>query len=138
MQVLLITGGSGHSHRLSSTELLLPSATSWSYSAALPSPRYSPRGATLDNKVVITGTNSDTLIIIRHDLYKHYNSLHNAGGHYYDDSTNTWTTYNDVLEYDEEEQVWNKIGTTSMKRSYHAVSVINFNSIQDYCTVIDY
>ena len=47
---------------LDSTELLLPSATSWNIidSAVLPSPRYRLRGATLDNKVVITGTNSDT------------------------------------------------------------------------------
>ena len=56
-QVLLVTGGYYGYNILDSTELLLPSATSWSYSAALPSPRYSPRGATLDNKVVITGTN---------------------------------------------------------------------------------
>ena len=60
MQVLLVTGGY-NSGLLDSTELLLPSAISWTYSAALPSTRYSLRGATLDNKVVITGTNSDTL-----------------------------------------------------------------------------
>merc|ERR1712079_455792 len=106
--VLLVTGGSDGDNSLDSTELLLPSATSWTtiHSAALPSPRRWPRGATLDNKVLVTG------------------------GYYYDDSTNTWTTYNDVLEYDEEEQVWNKIGTLTMKRRRHAVSVINYNSIK--------
>ena len=69
MQVLLVTSGwtwigsellNGdltNYRRVSSTELLLPSATSWSYSAPLPSPRRDLRGATLDNKVVITGTN---------------------------------------------------------------------------------
>ena len=65
MQVLLVTGSDDHG----STELLLPSAISWRYSAVLPSPRYGLRGATLDNKVVITGTNSDTLIIILHKYY---------------------------------------------------------------------
>ena len=40
---------------LDSTELLLPSATSWTYTAALPSPRYSLRGATLNNKILMTG-----------------------------------------------------------------------------------
>ena len=61
MQVLLVTGGQDSNFDyLDSTELLLPSATSWTTSAALPSPRYYLRGATLDNKVVITGTNSDT------------------------------------------------------------------------------
>ena len=59
MQVLLVTGGYD-GNRLDSTELLLPSATSWIYSAALPSPRSFLRGATLDNKVVMTGTSSDT------------------------------------------------------------------------------
>ena len=62
MQVLLVTGGrvtNGNGNYLDSTELLLPSATSWTYSAALPSPRFWLRGATLNNKVVVTGTNID-------------------------------------------------------------------------------
>ena len=64
MQVLLVTGGSSSSTQyLDSTELLLPSATFWTISAALPSPRDSLKGATLDNKVIMTGTNIDTLII---------------------------------------------------------------------------
>ena len=116
-----MTGGSGDSGYLDSTELLLPSATSWSYSAALPSPLSSLRGATLDNKVVITGTNSDNFI-------KYYNSLHNdAGGH------NSDFFYNDILEFSAEEQVWKKVGSMTMKRSSHAISVINYNSIEDYC-----
>ena len=68
MQVLLVTGGlDSNGNRLDSTELLLPSATSWTYSAALPSPRTRLRGATLNNKVVVTGTNMDTLIIMPHN-----------------------------------------------------------------------
>ena len=59
MQVLLVTGGYD-GNVLDSTELLLPSATSWTTSAALPSPRAGLRGATLDNKVLVTGTNMDT------------------------------------------------------------------------------
>ena len=58
MQVLLVTGGN-YGGNLDSTELLLPSATSWIYSGALPSPRSSLRGATLDNKVIVTGTNTN-------------------------------------------------------------------------------
>ena len=136
MQVLLVTGGRvSYSNTLDSTELLLPSATSWSYSGALPSPRNMLRGATLDNKVVMIGTNIDTLIC--HSLFhKYHNSLLNAGGQYWDGSTSTF--YEDVLEYDAKSEVWKTIGTMTLKRSYHAISVINFNSIQDYCTVIDY
>ena len=57
----MVTGGYtttvGHGwDYLDTTELLLPSATSWLYSYAnLPSPRYRLRGATLNNKIVMTG-----------------------------------------------------------------------------------
>ena len=67
MQVLLVTGGvdpSPPSYKsLDSTELLLPSATSWTNinTAALPSGRRGLSGATLNNKIVVTGTNIDTL-----------------------------------------------------------------------------
>ena len=62
MKVLLVTGGYGSSGHLDSTEILLPSTYSWTTinSAALPSPRHYLRGATLDNKVLVTGTNMDT------------------------------------------------------------------------------
>ena len=61
VQVLLVTGGYSGGY-LDSTELLLPSATSWTSSGALLSARKHLRGATLNNKVVVTGTNIDTLI----------------------------------------------------------------------------
>ena len=61
-----MTGGWDSNYNdLDSTELLLPSATSWTYSAALPSPRDFLQGATLNNKVVMIGTNIDTLMIMR-------------------------------------------------------------------------
>ena len=41
--------------------------------------------------------------------------------------------YDDVLEYDEQKKEWNKIGSMSIKRREHAVTVVNFNSIKDYC-----
>ena len=45
----------------------------------------------------------------------------------------TVNSYNDVLEYDEESGVWITIGSMSIKRANHAVSVINYNSIKDFC-----
>ena len=62
IKVLLVTGGYNHPYYLDSTELLPADATSWSYSAALPSPRYWLSGATLDNKVLMTGTNQLSLL----------------------------------------------------------------------------
>ena len=65
MQVLLVTGGrgSGDTLHLDSTELLLPTADHWATisSAALPGEdfphRWGLKGATLNNIVVVTGTN---------------------------------------------------------------------------------
>ena len=78
------------------------------------------------------------MIIMRHNFfYKlqlQFNSLHHAGGsdgrHLYSDHD---TYYDDVLEYDEQKQEWNKIGSMSIKRTEHAVTVVNYNSIKDYC-----
>ena len=75
MQVLLVTGGEDYTY-LSSTELLLPSASSWRYSADLPSSRRGLRAATLNNKVVVTGTNMDTLIKECHIKNIYYSLLY--------------------------------------------------------------
>ena len=63
MQVLLVTSGwtwTGSEfltsyRRVSSTELLLPSATSWRDIYAAPLSRTGLRGATLNNRVIMTG-----------------------------------------------------------------------------------
>ena len=112
------------------TEPLLPFATPWTtiQSAALPSTRRYLRGATLDNKILMTGTNIDTSIIMRHDLfYLRILQIHNAGG---SSRSGHW---DEVLEYDEQEVQWKKIGSMSIKRYIHAVTVVNYNSIKDYC-----
>ena len=55
-QTYLVTGGSrGYSDDLASTELLPQTAFQWVYSGPLPSARHGVRGATLDNKLIITG-----------------------------------------------------------------------------------
>ena len=135
VQVLLVTGGYGDDY-LDSTELLLPSATSWTTSAALPSPRYLLRGATLDNKVIMTGTNSDTLVT-GHDLccyqYSSCDNIthkHNAGGNTAD------TTYDDILEFNTEDGTWIEVGSMVISRSDHAVSVINYREIAEYCNQV--
>ena len=67
--------------------------------------------------------------IMCHDLYRYY-LLQNVGGSI---SGNPPTYYDDVLEYDEQKQEWNPIGSMSLKRMGHAVAVVNYNSIKDYC-----
>ena len=53
-----------------------------------------------------------------------------AGGQHYEED-GTYTYLNDILEF--KDGAWNIVGAMSSKRSYHAVSVINYLEIEDYC-----
>ena len=69
LQVYLVTGGvDTNQGALTSTELLFPSATSWTSNANadLPYPHSRLRGATINNKVIVTGTNTVCLITMCH------------------------------------------------------------------------
>ena len=127
LQVYLVTGGLTSFIPLDSTELLVHGASSWTSSAPLPSPRSSLRAVTLGNKIVATGGLSifSMLLLV---------TLSMAGGvGDWDWDSNTYIKYDDILEFDEEELVWNKIGSMSITRYDHAVTVINYLSIVDYC-----
>ena len=73
-QTYLVTGGrSGDiSGSLASTELLHQDASQWVYSGPLPSARDCLKGATLDNKLIITGE----LDVIK--ISEAYNHNHNV------------------------------------------------------------
>ena len=54
----LVSGGyyhDGSGNYLSSTELLMESASAWVLTGELPSPRYGLRGANIDNRILMTG-----------------------------------------------------------------------------------
>ena len=51
----LVSGGYTFSDYLSSTELLMESASAWVLTGELPSPRYGLRGANIDNRIFMTG-----------------------------------------------------------------------------------
>ena len=75
-QTYLVTGGrSGDiSGVLASTELLHQDASQWVYSGPLPSARDCLRGATLDNKLIITGE----VVVRRCKIMEAYNHNHNV------------------------------------------------------------
>ena len=52
---MLVTGGASGSHPVSSTELLIGTASAWVFTGELPSRRGNLRGANIDNKVLMTG-----------------------------------------------------------------------------------
>ena len=53
-QTLLVTGGN-EAALLSSTEVLVGSASAWVFTGELPTARRGPRGANIDNKILMTG-----------------------------------------------------------------------------------
>ena len=50
----LVSGGYNGDY-LSSTELLMETASAWVLTGELPSPRYGLRGANIDNRIFMTG-----------------------------------------------------------------------------------
>ena len=42
-------------------------------------------------------------------------------------------TYDDILQFDAVAHQWRRIGSMKMKRYNHAMSVINYNEVADYC-----
>ena len=55
---MLVTGGRGHNGMndyLSSTELMVGTASAWVFTGELPSPRSGLRGANIGNKIFMTG-----------------------------------------------------------------------------------
>ena len=54
-QTFLVSGGYTGSAWISSTELLIGSASAWVYTGELPTPRSGLCGANIDNKVLMTG-----------------------------------------------------------------------------------
>ena len=56
VQTMLVTGGFGSDY-LSSTELLVGTASAWVFTGELPSPRSDLRGATINNRILTIGDN---------------------------------------------------------------------------------
>ena len=54
-QTYLVSGGRSGRKTLSSTELLVETASAWVYTGELPHPLRGLRGANIDNKVLLTG-----------------------------------------------------------------------------------
>ena len=55
-QTYLVAGGKDdNGDYLSSTELLVETASAWVFTGSLPSPRSALRGANIENKIMMTG-----------------------------------------------------------------------------------
>ena len=121
----MVTGGYGGGY-LDSTELYIPGEDQWTISGPLPSRRSYLRGATISNKVLVTG---------KFELFtERFLKFYIIGGFFGDNSGNY--NYDDILLFDVEagnSGEWRHIGAMNVKRSDHGVSPININEIKDYC-----
>ena len=72
IQTYLVTGGYSN---IASTELLRQDASQWVYAGSLPSPRWGLRGATLGDKLVMTG---EMMMMM---MYKYLNLMTIVRGH---------------------------------------------------------
>ena len=103
-QVYLVAGGMV-GREIFSIELLRPSASTWTTTASLPPYHWGLKGATLNNKIVMAGY-----------------------------SINAWPDAPvNVYEFDPVVEEWTRIGNLKVPRQNHAVSVVNYNSIKEYC-----
>jgi len=103
-KTLLVTGGFTGSARLSSTELLVGTASAWVYTGELPSPRTDLRGANIDSKVLMTG------------------------------GINEDYSYSDeILEFDPLTGQWKLVDRMIQARAAHAVSVVDHSEVAQFC-----
>jgi len=101
----LVTGGVSGNGTLSSTELLVGTASAWVNTGELPSPRQGLRGANIDNRVIMTGG---------YDGFSTY--------------------YDDILEFDPLTGQWKLVDRMIQARGGHAVSVINYSEVAGICS----
>ena len=67
-------------------------------------------------------------MLLRTLYISHHHLVYIAGGR-----TSWGSILDDVLQFDAEEGQWTKIGSMKISRYAHAVSVINYNSVREYC-----
>ena len=103
------------------TELLSAGASAWVYTAPLPSARSYLSGASINNRVIISGE----WLYVATVSWEVIITIIIAGG---------WDgNYLDsILQFDGETQQWKEIGQLRLKRGYHAASIVNINKIAAY------
>jgi len=97
------TGGPNFDY-LSTTELLVGTASAWVYTGELRSPRQALRGANINNRVVMTG------------------------------GTDGSSNYDDILEFHPLNEQWHVVDRMIQARSHHAVSIINYSEVAGICS----
>ena len=124
-----MTGGN-EGALLSSTELLVGSASAWVFTGELPSPRNGLRGANIGNKILMTGNRSNSLENYEYEILLKCNELI-----YYDKYLGGYdgSYYDEILEFDPLTGQWELVDRMIQGRRAHAVSVINYSEVAGIC-----
>ena len=111
-------GGTRYFGAISSAELYRSRTGTWSVIDRLPTPRSGLRGAVLGGNLYMIGGCSTC---------SEYNS--------YTNKCDPSTCSGSVLRYNAEAEMWEEQRNLGINAGYHAVSVVPFKDIGEYCTV---
>ena len=131
VQVYLVTGGEGSDYiYLATTELLSQGSSSWVYGGELPSARFRPRAATLDNKLILTGVVLlQCCTMIPYNIYRFIltGGFTKTGG--------ILGISDNAFEWDTTTSTWKEMPSLKISKAWHAMSVLeNANDIiSSYC-----
>ena len=127
--MLLVTGGWTGGQDLDSTEILTEGASQWIYSGPLPSPRRELRAATIGNRLLVTG---EILFLLLYLSVPQCKIVMFLGG--YNQYNGNDIYFDDILNWDPIERVWEKFGSLKNERKSHGISVIAWNDVNYLCT----
>merc|ERR1712106_985953 len=111
-QVLLVTGGQNKDLRtISSTEVLVRTASAWTASTPLPFAAYGLRATTMNNILYISGGFKSKPYGAEKDFKE---------------------VKDEILAWNDETQIWNKEGKI-IPRYDHAITTIKLSDLMQYC-----
>ena len=121
--VLLVAGGYDDHNTLDSCEILVDNAQRWISISPLLMPIKFHVGASLNNRVFMTGTNENM---------KNTNPVNLHKGGYAD--TETGEHLKSIFEYNHGQDLWTVVGEMMTPRDGHAVSVLSLDSYWKFCS----
>ena len=116
----LVAGGYDSLSYLSSTEILTEGESAWKVVGSLPSLIGGLKGVSWKNTIIMTG-------VILSLIFQNIRCARIGGFNYMDEDLDS------VLSFNISDQSWSRVGQMRMKRSEHAVSLVNVVGVADFC-----
>ena len=101
---------------------------SWSAGAKLPQPMSGLKATNIKDRVLLFGNGNRDL---KHNTADRTQGIIIAGGEYYIGGS---TYYDNILEYDQEEDSLVTVGQMTQARAWHAITVVNTGDYDQWCT----